>query len=73
MYLSDIYTIPADLAGVPGISVPCGLAPNGLPVGFQIMGKFLDEATVLRVAYALEQDLGLRLRPPLLEGLPSGR
>jgi aspartyl-tRNA(Asn)/glutamyl-tRNA(Gln) amidotransferase subunit A len=66
MYLSDVFTIPSDLSGTPAISIPCGLA-DGLPVGFQIMGKLLDEATVLRVASALEQDLGLGLRPPLLE------
>jgi aspartyl-tRNA(Asn)/glutamyl-tRNA(Gln) amidotransferase subunit A len=64
MYLSDIFTIPADLAGIPAISVPCGLA-DGLPVGFQIMGRLLDEPTVLRAARALELDLALDLRPPL--------
>ncbi|HEY3210174.1 MAG TPA: Asp-tRNA(Asn)/Glu-tRNA(Gln) amidotransferase subunit GatA [Actinomycetota bacterium] len=69
MYLSDIFTIPSNLSGMPGISIPCGLAPDGLPVGFQIMGKFLDEATVLRAAYALEQDLGFADRPALIESL----
>src|SRR5207248_10921928 len=53
MYLSDIFTIPADLAGVPAVSVPCGTDGNGLPVGLQITGKVLDEATVLRVAHAV--------------------
>jgi len=66
MYLSDVFTIPSNLSGMPAISIPCGLAPDGLPVGFQLMGKFLDEATVLRAAYALEQDLGFAARPPLL-------
>jgi aspartyl-tRNA(Asn)/glutamyl-tRNA(Gln) amidotransferase subunit A len=66
MYLSDVFTIPSDLSGTPAISIPCGLA-DGLPVGFQVMGKLQDEATVLRVAYALEQDLDLKLRPPLLD------
>ena len=65
MYLSDIFTIPSDLSGTPAISIPCGLA-DGLPVGFQIMGNLRDEATVLRAAYALEQDLGFTARPPLL-------
>ncbi|CAN5121872.1 Asp-tRNA(Asn)/Glu-tRNA(Gln) amidotransferase subunit GatA [soil metagenome] len=69
MYLSDIFTIPSNLSGTPAISVPCGLAPDGLPVGFQIMGRLRDEATVLRVGRALEQDLGLILRPPLLDAL----
>jgi aspartyl-tRNA(Asn)/glutamyl-tRNA(Gln) amidotransferase subunit A len=66
MYLSDIFTIPSDLSGTPAISIPCGLADDGLPVGFQIMGRLRDEATVLRAAYALEQDLGFSARPPLL-------
>ncbi len=69
MYLSDIFTIPSNLSGMPAISIPCGLAPDGLPVGFQIMGKFLDEATVLRAAYALEQDLAFSAHPALVESL----
>ena len=69
MYLSDIFTIPADLAGVPAVSVPCGTDGNGLPVGLQITGKVLDEATVLRVAHAFEQDLGERFVPPLVANL----
>jgi aspartyl-tRNA(Asn)/glutamyl-tRNA(Gln) amidotransferase subunit A len=54
MYLSDVCTIPVNLAGLPGISIPCGFA-EGLPVGFQIIGKALDESMVLRVANAYEQ------------------
>jgi aspartyl-tRNA(Asn)/glutamyl-tRNA(Gln) amidotransferase subunit A len=54
MYLSDIYTVSANLAGVPAISVPCGTAA-GLPVGVQFIGRQFDEATVLNAAYALEQ------------------
>jgi aspartyl-tRNA(Asn)/glutamyl-tRNA(Gln) amidotransferase subunit A len=64
MYLSDIFTIPSNLSGTPAISIPCGLA-DGLPVGFQIMGPLRDEATVLRAAHALEQDLDLHLAPRL--------
>ena len=71
MYLSDVFTIPSDLSGTPAISIPCGVAADGLPVGFQIMGPLRDEATVLRAAYALEQDLGFRARPPLLQGLAA--
>ncbi|HYH28529.1 MAG TPA: Asp-tRNA(Asn)/Glu-tRNA(Gln) amidotransferase subunit GatA [Actinomycetota bacterium] len=67
MYLSDIFTIPANLSGVPAISIPCGFDDSGMPVGFQIMGRLLDEPTVLRAAHALEQDLALDRRPPLLE------
>ena len=55
MYLADIYTVTADLAGVPGISVPCGETLSGLPVGLQVLGKHFDESTVLRVAAAIEQ------------------
>jgi aspartyl-tRNA(Asn)/glutamyl-tRNA(Gln) amidotransferase subunit A len=56
MYLADIYTVTGSLAGVPGISVPCGNTPEGLPVGLQIFGRHFDEARVLQIAYAFEQD-----------------
>ena len=55
MYLQDIYTVPLNLAGLPGISVPCGYSREKLPIGLQIIGKPLDEATVLRAAYTYEQ------------------
>jgi aspartyl-tRNA(Asn)/glutamyl-tRNA(Gln) amidotransferase subunit A len=67
MYLSDVFTIPSNLAGNPSISVPCGLDERGLPVGLQLIGRHLDEATVLRAAHAFEQDLGFDARPPLLD------
>jgi aspartyl-tRNA(Asn)/glutamyl-tRNA(Gln) amidotransferase subunit A len=54
MYANDILTIPVNLAGVPGISVPCGFS-NGLPLGLQIIGKHFDESTLYKVAYAFEQ------------------
>src|SRR5207237_8795784 len=54
MYLADIYTVVADLVGIPGISVPCGNTRSGLPVGLQILGKHFDESTVLRLAHAYE-------------------
>ena len=69
MYLNDIFTIPANLAGVPAISVPCGLDESGLPVGLQLTAPILDEVTLLRTAHALESDLALDLRPPLLAEL----
>jgi aspartyl-tRNA(Asn)/glutamyl-tRNA(Gln) amidotransferase subunit A len=69
MYLNDIFTIPANLAGVPAISVPCGLDEAGLPVGLQLTAPVLDETTLLRAAHALESDLGLDLRPPLIAQL----
>jgi aspartyl-tRNA(Asn)/glutamyl-tRNA(Gln) amidotransferase subunit A len=59
MYLADIYTVTADLAGIPGISIPCGQTKENLPIGLQILGKHFDEATVLRVAHAYES--GFRL------------
>ena len=55
MYLADIFTVTADLAGIPGISIPCGVTKENLPVGLQILGKHFDEATILRVAHAFEQ------------------
>jgi len=66
LYLSDIYTIPVNLAGLPGVCVPCGLS-GGLPVGLQIIGRPFDEATILRVAHAFEQARGeMEARPPLV-------
>jgi aspartyl-tRNA(Asn)/glutamyl-tRNA(Gln) amidotransferase subunit A len=67
MYLNDIFTIPANLAGVPAISIPSGLDDAGLPIGLQLTAAALDEPTLLRAAHALESDLALHLRPPLLE------
>jgi aspartyl-tRNA(Asn)/glutamyl-tRNA(Gln) amidotransferase subunit A len=55
MYLADIYTVTADLVGIPGISVPCGTTKENLPVGLQILGKHFDEATILRLAHRYEQ------------------
>src|SRR5438128_507418 len=55
MYLADIYTVTADLAGIPGISIPCGETHETLPIGLQILGRHFDEATILRVAHAYEQ------------------
>ncbi len=66
MYLSDIYTIPASLAGLPAISVPCGLTKGGLPVGLQIMGKAFDELSVLRAAFAYEQATSWRSKRPVI-------
>src|SRR5579863_5981492 len=55
MYLADIYTVTADLAGIPGISIPCGETKEKLPIGVQILGKHFDESGILRVAHAYEQ------------------
>ena len=64
MYLSDIFTIPCNLAGLPGISVPCGFTPSGLPIGVQILGKAFDEETILRVAHAYESRTNWHKRSP---------
>jgi len=60
MYLADIFTVTADLAGIPGISVPCGETKENLPIGLQILGKHFDEATILRVAHNYEQAHGTK-------------
>ncbi|MES4791834.1 MAG: Asp-tRNA(Asn)/Glu-tRNA(Gln) amidotransferase GatCAB subunit A [Chloroflexota bacterium] len=59
MYLNDIYTLPASVAGLPAVSVPCGFC-DGLPVGMQIIGNFFDEGRILQVAHAFEQASGFR-------------
>jgi aspartyl-tRNA(Asn)/glutamyl-tRNA(Gln) amidotransferase subunit A len=55
MYLADIYTVTADLVGVPGISVPCGKSAAGLPIGLQLLAPHFDEARLLQLAHAFEQ------------------
>ncbi|MBI5207602.1 MAG: Asp-tRNA(Asn)/Glu-tRNA(Gln) amidotransferase subunit GatA [Candidatus Firestonebacteria bacterium] len=57
MYLSDIFTISANLAGIPGISIPCGKTSNGLPVGMQLLAKHFDEMTLLRAGYKYEESV----------------
>ncbi len=64
MYLSDIFTISANLAGVPAISIPCGFTRVGLPIGLQILGRPFDEETILSVAYAYEQNTEWHKRKP---------
>jgi len=64
MYLSDIFTISANLAGVPAISLPCGFSREGLPIGFQLIGRPFAEETLLRAAYAYEQSTHWRTKKP---------
>jgi aspartyl-tRNA(Asn)/glutamyl-tRNA(Gln) amidotransferase subunit A len=64
MYLSDIFTIPVNIAGIPGISIPCGFSRENLPVGLQMMGRHFDEGMLLRVAYAFEQNTDFHLKKP---------
>jgi aspartyl-tRNA(Asn)/glutamyl-tRNA(Gln) amidotransferase subunit A len=66
MYANDILTIPVNLAGVPGISVPCGFSKEGLPLGLQIIGKHFDESTIYRVAHAYEQATDFHKQKPQL-------
>ena len=65
MYLSDIFTIAVNLAGLPAISIPCGFDEKSLPVGLQIIGKAFDEVTILNVANVLEKELNLNTIPPV--------
>ena len=68
MYASDILTIPVNLAGVPGISIPCGLSDDGLPIGLQIIGNHFDESTVYRAAHAFEQATDHHKKRPQIGG-----
>jgi aspartyl-tRNA(Asn)/glutamyl-tRNA(Gln) amidotransferase subunit A len=65
MYLSDIYTVTANLAGVPGINVPCGLSSDGLPIGLQLLGPYWSEGTLFRLAHAYQQVHPLNARPKI--------
>ena len=67
MYLSDIYTISTNLAGLPGMSLPCGFGNNNMPVGLQIIGRWFDEARMLNVAHQYQQVTDWHTRLP--EGL----
>ena len=64
MYLNDVFTVPASMTGLPGISVPAGLSEDGLPLGLQLIGRAFDEETVLRVAEVLESAAGFEVEPP---------
>jgi aspartyl-tRNA(Asn)/glutamyl-tRNA(Gln) amidotransferase subunit A len=64
MYLADVFTLSCNLAGLPGISVPCGLTRDGLPIGAQLLGKPLDEATLVRAGHVIETAVGLGDKRP---------
>jgi aspartyl-tRNA(Asn)/glutamyl-tRNA(Gln) amidotransferase subunit A len=66
MYLSDIFTIPCNLAGLPGLSLPCGFSKQGLPIGLQILGNHFQEEKIFRVAYTYEQNTEFHRRKPIL-------
>jgi len=63
MYLNDVFTVPVNLAGLPGISVPAGLSEEGLPLGLQVIGRAFDEETVLKVGEVLETAAAFTARP----------
>jgi aspartyl-tRNA(Asn)/glutamyl-tRNA(Gln) amidotransferase subunit A len=71
MYLNDVFTIPANLSGMPAISIPSGLDDKGLPVGLQLTTPVLREDLLLRAAFALEQAIGFDARPRLLADLAA--
>jgi aspartyl-tRNA(Asn)/glutamyl-tRNA(Gln) amidotransferase subunit A len=64
MYLSDIYTISTNLAGLPGMSIPCGFGAGGMPVGLQLIGSWFDEARMLNIAHRYQQSTDWHLRQP---------
>jgi aspartyl-tRNA(Asn)/glutamyl-tRNA(Gln) amidotransferase subunit A len=68
MYLNDVFTVPASLAGLPAISVPAGLSDGGLPLGLHLIGRAFDEETVLKVAGVLEDAAGFDAKPQFLAG-----
>jgi aspartyl-tRNA(Asn)/glutamyl-tRNA(Gln) amidotransferase subunit A len=67
MYLNDVFTVPANLSGLPGISVPAGLSDEGTPLGLQLIGRAFDEATLLRAAGVLETAADFKALPPFLQ------
>ncbi|MEA3328331.1 MAG: Asp-tRNA(Asn)/Glu-tRNA(Gln) amidotransferase subunit GatA [Candidatus Omnitrophota bacterium] len=67
MYLSDILTIPVNLAGLPAVSIPCGFTASGLPIGLQIIAKPFNEEAIFKCAYAFEQNTGYHLKKPEIE------
>jgi len=68
MYLNDVFTVPANLSGLPGVSVPAGLSAEGLPLGLQVIGRAFDEETMLKVAEVLEQAAAFDARPGFVAG-----
>jgi aspartyl-tRNA(Asn)/glutamyl-tRNA(Gln) amidotransferase subunit A len=68
MYLNDIFTVPANLAGLPGISIPAGLSAEGLPLGLQLIGRAFDEETLFRAAELLETAAGFDTLPAFVAG-----
>ena len=68
MYLADIYTVPVNIGGLPGMSIPCSLDSQGMPIGFQLIAKPFDEETIFRAAYTYEQNTNFRENKPSFKG-----
>ena len=68
MYLADVFTVSANLAGTPAISLPCGFSRDRLPIGVQLIGRMFDEATLLRAADAYQRDTSWHLEAPPIAG-----
>jgi aspartyl-tRNA(Asn)/glutamyl-tRNA(Gln) amidotransferase subunit A len=66
MYLNDVFTVPTNLAGLPGISIPAGLSKEGLPLGLQLIGKAFDEETLFKVGGVIEEAAGFDAQPAFL-------
>ena len=72
MYLGDIYTISVNLAGLPGMTVPCGTDSHGLPIGLQLIGDCFKEKNIIRAGYSYEQARGAWKAPQLTETAKKG-
>ena len=68
MYLNDVLTVPASMAGLPAISVPAGLSGDGLPLGLHVIGRPFDESTVFKVGHAIEEAANFTATPQLMAG-----
>jgi len=67
MYLSDLLTVPVNLAGLPAITIPCGFDKKGLPIGLQLIGDVLQEEKILNAAHIFEQDANLIISRPKIK------
>lgn len=67
MYLTDIYTVSVNLAGLPGLSLPCGFAKNGMPIGMQLLGKAGSDASLINIGYAYQQNTDYHTKKPVLK------
>ena len=68
MYLADICTVPVNIGGLPGMSIPCGIYSNGLPISFQLIGDSFDEERIFRAAYTYEKNTDFRSNKPTFKG-----